>query len=114
MPGTTGMCPTTNSETSSSKVRNSYKDSASPRQASNLSKSKLKILRSSMVRNTCPIISKSCVDADSTVYSVSGLSIDKAGEISKQIFSDHSSEDISVLQVETCLKPSSKQACTKL
>ena len=47
---------------------------------------------------------KSCVDANSvhTVYSVSGLSIDKAGEMAKQSFIDHSSEDIAVLQVGTC------------
>ena len=31
-----------------------------------------------MVRNKRPIISKSCVDADSTVYSVSGLSQKKS------------------------------------
>ena len=45
--------------------------------ASNLSKSKTKILISCMVRNTRLIISMSCVDADSTVYSVSGLFLAK-------------------------------------
>ena len=102
MSGTSGTCPVTNSKTSSSQVRNSYKDSTSLRQASNLSKSKITILGSSMVRNTGPIISESFVDTDSTVYSVSGLSIKKAGEMAKQIFSDHSSKDTAVLQVGTC------------
>ena len=86
MPGTTGMCPVTNSKTSSSsKVRNSYKDSTSLRQASNLFKSKFTILGSSMVCNTGPINSKSCVDADSVVFSVSGLSINKAGEMATNL-----------------------------
>ena len=85
MIGTSGTCPVTNSKTSSSKVRNSYKDSTSLRQASNLSKSMFVILGSSMVCNTGPINSKSCVDADSVVFSVSGLSINKAGQMATNL-----------------------------
>ena len=38
-----------------------------------------------MVCNSGPINSKSCVDADSIVFSVSGLSINKEGEMATNL-----------------------------
>ena len=42
---------------------------------------------------------------DTTVYSVSGLSIDRAADMSADIFCDHSKGDVAVLQVGTIDTP---------
>ena len=83
----------------SSKTREPPIKSTSPLTSN---KPKLTVLGNSMVRNTGPIISDSYKEADSTVYSISGLSIDKASQMAKNIFSNHSENDVAVLQVGTC------------
>ena len=65
-------------------------------------KPKVTLLGGSMVRNTGPILAEGMKQEDSTVYSVSGLSIEKAAEMSQDIFTGHSAQDTVLLQVGTC------------
>ena len=68
-----------------------------------IQKPKITVLGSSIVRNTGPIISSSTKNnADSAVFSVSGLTIDRASYTSQKIFQNHSNHDVAVLQVGTC------------
>ena len=64
---------------------------------------KLTVLGSSIARNSDPIIAANSSNKDTCVYSVSGLSLDKASVIAKDIFSDHTKDDIAVFQIGTDL-----------
>ena len=64
-------------------------------------KSKVTVLGTSMVRECGSIMSGTLKTKDTTVYSVSGLSIDRAADMSQDIFCDLSKGDVAVLQVGT-------------
>ena len=87
-------------ETSS--VKSCSKPTPKPRSSINrVSKKKVSVLGSSIIRNTGPIMSKSLPNMDTCTYSVSGLSIIQASEIAPKIFHGFKSSDTAVLQVGT-------------
>ena len=68
----------------------------------NTAKNKVTLLGGSIIRNTGKLVSKCTVNqAASMVYSISGLTFDKAAEKSRTIFQDHNENDLVVLQVGT-------------
>ena len=88
--------------TDANKTKEGTEPASSSSQVKSL-KPKITVLGSSMVRNTGPIISSSITnDAESTVYSLSGLTIDRASNMAQSIFNNHSNRDVAVLQVGTC------------
>ena len=64
-------------------------------------KPKVTLLGGSMVRNSGTIISANMGGVESTVYSVSGLTISKGTDVAKNVFASHTKNDIAVLQVGT-------------
>ena len=74
-----------------------------PRKRTSLKKSKPKItlLGSSIARDSGPIIAANSSNKDTCVYSVSGLSLDKASVIAKDIFNNHTKDKIAVSQIGT-------------
>ena len=88
----------TNTNDSRPKIQNR------PRQQGrkNTVKNKVTLLGGSIIRNTGRLVPKCTVNqAASMVYSISGLTIDKAAEKSRTIFQDHNENDLAVLQVGT-------------